>query len=675
MKLRERFRWDAAPEFKIVNTGKNTVTIEGIAVKAGQISRNKREYVGEELNAAARTFVGVPITINHAPYSKSHPMYDGRKVVGNVRWMDYEQDGRMRYIADVKKQPYVDLLREGSVKVKGVSIEADYLANQCGHCGKDFYDTDSFEKHMVGEHFIKNFNYQPRGMIGRALSLVLSPEEPGVVGNPIKIRESFGGFSQLLETVIKKKKEKESMTHKSGKAVISPIKNITPFRAKEQDVEQDAAAVDPQSDQNPPTHPVMPEAGGPNDPEEDLGEEQPTAPVTESPQPPIKVMEELECAPGFHAEGDECVADKEEEPTTEETVEENPDSQAPAPNPVPTGHVANDPEEDLGEEEPEAVVATLPAPPEVKVTETKLPGLLRLGEPFADYTDFADCVSKNSDKEDPEAYCSGVKQSTEETTLQETLQPHASYSRDMKLASAINGLNKAIASHTLTDPAKFKQIIEYVNKSTKAIEEAHNTNWKTTHKALVALTKQQSKHFKAVESTVADLHNKSYGMIQANQKANIIKAGNVEAGVTKKAEGLATEIAKIKRSTNTTLAQLKESMDKVEPSVLGKVQEYMKSLDVISADIAELKKVKETFEKILAKADENAEATNSHNKDLKEQLESKETETANYVKEFTKRLENVEDKVKPQFRAHAQRVTETSPTTDTPYVKDPTRKK
>lgn len=33
--------------------------------------------------------------------------------------------------------------------------------------------------------------------------------------------------------------------------------------------------------------------------------------------------------------------------------------------------------------------------------------------PFGDYVDFADCVSKNSDKEDPEAYCGYIKHQTE----------------------------------------------------------------------------------------------------------------------------------------------------------------------------------------------------------------------------------------------------------------------
>ena len=29
--------------------------------------------------------------------------------------------------------------------------------------------------------------------------------------------------------------------------------------------------------------------------------------------------------------------------------------------------------------------------------------------PFADYKDFDDCVSKNQDKEDPEAYCAEIE--------------------------------------------------------------------------------------------------------------------------------------------------------------------------------------------------------------------------------------------------------------------------
>lgn len=33
--------------------------------------------------------------------------------------------------------------------------------------------------------------------------------------------------------------------------------------------------------------------------------------------------------------------------------------------------------------------------------------------PFADYKDFADCVNKNQDKKDPEAYCAEIERQTQ----------------------------------------------------------------------------------------------------------------------------------------------------------------------------------------------------------------------------------------------------------------------
>lgn len=46
--------------------------------------------------------------------------------------------------------------------------------------------------------------------------------------------------------------------------------------------------------------------------------------------------------------------------------------------------------------------------------------LARIGEPFAGYTDFRDCVEKNRDKENPEAYCGEVKKQAETKTNQKT---------------------------------------------------------------------------------------------------------------------------------------------------------------------------------------------------------------------------------------------------------------
>jgi len=44
------------------------------------------------------------------------------------------------------------------------------------------------------------------------------------------------------------------------------------------------------------------------------------------------------------------------------------------------------------------------------------------GEPFAGYKDFADCVAKNKDKDDPEAYCGSIKAKVETVSLAEAAQ-------------------------------------------------------------------------------------------------------------------------------------------------------------------------------------------------------------------------------------------------------------
>lgn len=55
------------------------------------------------------------------------------------------------------------------------------------------------------------------------------------------------------------------------------------------------------------------------------------------------------------------------------------------------------------------------------VNTTANTATMRKGAPFADYKDFDDCTSKNSDKDDPSAYCGRIKHETEdkkESTLQ-----------------------------------------------------------------------------------------------------------------------------------------------------------------------------------------------------------------------------------------------------------------
>jgi tryptophanyl-tRNA synthetase len=56
--------------------------------------------------------------------------------------------------------------------------------------------------------------------------------------------------------------------------------------------------------------------------------------------------------------------------------------------------------------------------------------------PFANYSDFDDCTSANSDKRDPEAYCGAIKHEVEDK-MKKTRRP----SRE-KIAEVIKDLKK-----------------------------------------------------------------------------------------------------------------------------------------------------------------------------------------------------------------------------------------
>jgi len=674
--IKESFRW-MTPEFKTVDSGKNTIKIKGVALKGNAISRNNRVYVESELEKAARSWIGKPVTINHNMNEK----------VGTVDWAEYE-DGALEYLATIKKQPYVNLLRTKSANIRGVSIEANYLHNQCPRCGERFYTEQEFHDHMNKVHFIKTDpTSHPHGIVGKALSLVLSPEEPGITGTTVELMETWQNqptISQLLETVINDGKERQIMTEKlRDKAVIQPIKRITADRAKqlkeqeeepkvetplptpptEDQIKSDAAAEDPQSNQNPPIHPVLPAST--KDPETDQAATNTGDPTPNPKQPETKVVEQdepeqsIQCPEGYHpnADGTECVMD--EQPEAEETVDENPPEQQPVPHPVPEPHKPSNPEEDQaeeGEQSPPHIPAfTVPEPPEIKVTETTLPPKLRLGEPFSGYTDFADCVNKNQDKEDPEAYCASIKQKTEKETLIETLKPNASYARDMHISTSVNKLVDAIAELSLTTPKNLKQSIDYTERALKEISDKLAQSQKTLTLLMESKGKQQLNYILKHLKEVAD------------------KQQNTQKSVKGQFENLATEIAK-----RDTTKQLKETETKLTKS-LQHIKESITPAEKIAeleTKIAELQTTKETFEKLLAQADTNAETRDAKIKTLEEQLAEQENqklkETEDKYTQLTTKIDNLENKLKPQFKAHETRNTETNKTSeDQPYIKDP----
>ena len=136
-----------------------------------------------------------------------------KKIVGNVDFAEYE-DGKLEYLATIKKQPYVDMVREQSKDVKGVSIEANYLDNVCPECGERFYSEESFSKHMKDVHLIEtNPTLQPHGIHYTALSLVLTPEVPGVSGTTVELMETANDQNRLFEMVIANKEPSENEEH------------------------------------------------------------------------------------------------------------------------------------------------------------------------------------------------------------------------------------------------------------------------------------------------------------------------------------------------------------------------------------------------------------------------------------------------------------------------------
>jgi uncharacterized C2H2 Zn-finger protein len=217
----ESFEWATGPEFKVVDAGKNTIRIKGVALKGDAISKNHRKYVVDELKRSARTWVGKPITINHDP----------KRIVGNLTWMEFsDESNALEYMGDINKQPYVNMLRDKSTEIRGVSVEAAYLHNRCPKCNMRFYSEQDFQKHMHDEHFIETDpTREPHGILGTALSLVLAPEEPGYADTTIQVMETVQtGFSRLVEILIKEKKEDEQYLEDklSGKAALSEETHI-----------------------------------------------------------------------------------------------------------------------------------------------------------------------------------------------------------------------------------------------------------------------------------------------------------------------------------------------------------------------------------------------------------------------------------------------------------------
>lgn len=235
--LKPEYCWDGTiQKIQEMKDGK-TVRIKGVAAHAGETSKNGRHYMRAALIRAVNTFLGVPVTINHAPLTPQQAKEEGLKfdpnmIVGNVEEMDFdEKTDTLTYVADIKKEPYVTLLRQGSPEIQGVSIQADYQHNKCPDCGQvGFENKGAFESHMAKEHFKHNIKAGPWGIIGRALSLVFGRQTPGLQTTVQLAESAIKGFDSLKETVeqfeIKKEERKTMKDELSGKASITTVQTV-----------------------------------------------------------------------------------------------------------------------------------------------------------------------------------------------------------------------------------------------------------------------------------------------------------------------------------------------------------------------------------------------------------------------------------------------------------------
>lgn len=529
MSLKESFEW-MGPEFKVdLAYGKNTVRIRGVAMRKDVISTNNRKYVKEELVKSARTWNGKPLTINH----------DKNKPCGHIEWMEYnDKEDALEYVADIEKQPYVDMLRNKSATIRGVSIGADYLHILCPRCNRKFYTEEEWYQHVTREEYLKDIPKEPHGMIGRELSLVLSPETPGYGDTSIELMEMYRKpVLKLLETITQVEKEKTSYMSESKEKTESipyPVTN------------------------------------------------KPSVKETAKPKETVKVE--------IPKEG--ILLIKGPNPTELQTLKEKLENRPPLQECTPP------------------TLQEIKLPPKLPITKEKL----TLGEPFGGYTDFADCVAKNRDKDNPEAYCGTIKHQTE-----------GEMQYQKRTAEFLNGLVETIT---------------LIQTNSQAIYEYLQTQDKNMATYIQGLPKDDL----SWKETIANLpkDDTSWKDIITTTKAEF---------TTKLDEHAKT---------------VKETIDKNKA-------DFEKILAVADKNVDSLKEYSKSMEERVKKAEDEAKLLKEANaKKLQETADLKPIveQAAKDAKEAKTIAENVEDKLKPEYKGKTKPLTPEQPITDKlPYNK------
>jgi hypothetical protein len=207
----ESVYWDGPQPLPLQYIGKaKGLRFRSLMIPEDSMSKNKRKYLKAEVAKSTNTWINRPVTINHAPYDQEiarrrHVEFDPNLIVGNTDGADYEDGVGLWVTGLVKKSPVVDMIRNKSADIKGTSAEADYLFNECVLCHKKFEDEETWRKHMEEEHFVKDLPTEPHGIIGKAVTLVLSPEIPGLPTTLDVMETKQKGLPRLYEMILSEK--------------------------------------------------------------------------------------------------------------------------------------------------------------------------------------------------------------------------------------------------------------------------------------------------------------------------------------------------------------------------------------------------------------------------------------------------------------------------------------
>jgi len=327
-------------------------------------------------------------------------------------------------------------------------------------------------------------------------------------------------------------------------------------------------------------------------------------------------------------------------------------------------------------------------------------------DPFAGFKNHAECVAKNQDKDDAEAYCADIKRKSEGDSVNETLNAFPAVremdvrltAENIQIAEATNQVNLATAKvvkHLQGIPRREQARIiaeaslrakgdsAVVAWTKKVIAEVQKGNLKLSEDERQKLQEQLDKLIHKIAET--------YTVIDAVQKQGLKTAekshNSIVEYVKRQDSVLATDIAKKTRLIKKQATELKalnrrvlqeSTLNKKQCATINSLKERATALEKqvgeAGKQFKELERLRSEFNKMKEQEDAKPEPCpeGQHRNDKGECVPDEEPEAVKELKkkltETLVRVDNLEGKRKGNFKAIAPKLKETI---ETGYDEDP----